>query len=144
NEDDLRRAGAARAGEDSELIADADRGRPDADLTGWAQRRGLDFRGDKPQSGYLSVTCPWSKDLLFNVVRGNWPGGPYGVLCHEARLYRVDEVGNFHGIKVTSANSGALADVLEELTAVPLFFGGQVEYFKVPYTSAGARVPHVG
>jgi hypothetical protein len=144
NEDDLRRAGAIRTGEDSELIADADRGRPGIELTGWAQRRGLDFRGNKPQSGYLAVTCPWSKDLLFNVVRGNWPGGTYGVVCHEARLYRVDEVGNFHGIKVTSANSGAIADVLAELAAVPLFFGGQVEYFKVPYTSAGARAPHVG
>jgi hypothetical protein len=144
DEDDLRRAGAVRAAEDPELIDDAKRGKPDVDLSGWAERRGLDFRGGKPQSGYLTVTCPWSKDILFNVVRGHWPGGTYGVLCHEARLYDVDEVGNFHGIKVSSANSGAILDVIDSLSAIPIFWGGQVNYFKVPYTSAGARVPHVG
>src|SRR5437773_6907400 len=61
--------------------------RPEIDLTAWAESRGLEFRDGAPQAGYLSVTCPWSADLLFNVVRGHWSGGTYGVLCHEARIF---------------------------------------------------------
>src|SRR5437660_1079576 len=50
-----------------------------------------------PQAGYLSVTCPWSVDLLFNVVRGRWPGGTYGVLCHEVRIFEPGTPGYYYG-----------------------------------------------
>ena len=79
------------AGDPHDLAADAERGRPATDLRGWADRRGLSFRGASPQAGYLAVTCPWSEDLLFNVVRGAWPGAGHGVLCHEVRLYEAEE-----------------------------------------------------
>ena len=76
---DLRRAHAVGPGHYSELGADARRARPDVDLSAWAAARGLSFRGGNAQGGHLSVTSPWSADLLFNVVRGRWPGGTDGV-----------------------------------------------------------------
>jgi hypothetical protein len=124
----------------------AARGRPAFDLTAWAQRRGLEFRAGAPQAGYLSVTCPWSVDVLFNVVRGHWPGGTYGVLCHEARIYAAEEGGAFYGEKAAGSDSGAAVDAAAlalDVIGIPAFFGGGKGYFKVPYTSAGARAPHL-
>jgi hypothetical protein len=151
DQDDLRRASAVRLHDFRELAADAVRGRPDIDLTGWADRRGLRFRGNAAQAGHLSVTCPWSEDLLFNVVRGRWPGGTDGVVCHEARIYGAGAEGFFHprqwnggerdGSRIVSA-----IDVIADLSGhpLPLMTGGGGElYFKAPYTSAGARVPHL-
>jgi hypothetical protein len=80
-QDELERAAGVRPGDYRELAADARRGRPDLDLAGWAERRGLRFRGGAAQADHLSITCPWSDDLLFNVVRGRWPSGIDGVLC---------------------------------------------------------------
>jgi hypothetical protein len=146
DQEDLRRASELRPGDYRELAADAARGRPDTDLAGWAARRGLDLRGCTAQGGHLSVTCPWSEDLLFNVVRGHWPGGTDGVLCHEARIYGESASGFFHGGEGISGGSGGswVGDVVDAVSPVPLLFGGSGAcYFKVPYTSAGARVPHL-
>ena len=146
NQEELRHASAVRPGDYRELAADAARGRPDTDLAVWAERRGLSFRGCTSQGGHLSVTCPWSEDLLFNVVRGHWPGRTFGVLCHEARIYDEDASGFFHGGEGLTGGNGArwAGAVVEEISPVPLLFGGAGQcYFKVPYTSAGARVPHV-
>jgi hypothetical protein len=145
NQEDLRRASDARAADYRELAADAARGRPDVDLKGWAERRGLSFRGGSPQGGHLSVTCPWSKDLLFNVVRGHWPGGAYGVLCHEARIYNASTRGFFHSAEAAGdggGGGGLVGALVDEFVPLPL--GGTGErYFKVPYTTAGTRVPHL-
>jgi hypothetical protein len=94
----------------------AQRARPDGDLTAWATRRGLDFRGQNAQAGYCSVTCPWSVDVVWNVVRGSLPGGCYGVVCHDVRLHEGLSAGE----------------------------GSTLQYFKVSYTNAGVRVPHLG
>jgi hypothetical protein len=94
----------------------AHRGRPDGDLTAWASSRGLDFRGQTAQAGYYSVTCPWSVDTVWNVVRGPLPGGSYGVVCHDVRFYEGLAAGE----------------------------GSTLQYFKVPYTDAGVRVAHLG
>jgi hypothetical protein len=129
------------AGDPEELAADARRGRPDVELEGWARRRSLSFRGGAAQGGHLSVTCPWSKDLLFNVVRGRWPGGAEGVVCHGVRLFDVDSAGFFHGGKVIGPGEGVGAFLLDAIVPIPL--GGGRSFFKVPYTCAGARVPHL-
>ena len=151
DQDDLRRASAVRLHDFRELAADAVRGRPDTDLAGWADRRRLHFRGTVALAGLLSVTCPWSEDLLFNVVRGRWPGGTDGVVCHEARIYGAGAEGFFHprewngGERNGSRIVGAI-DVIADLSGhpLPLMSGGGGElYFKAPYTSAGARVPHL-
>jgi hypothetical protein len=140
DQDDLRRAGGVRPGDYRELAADARRGRPAVDLAGWAERRGLRFRGGASQAGHLSITCPWSDDLLFNVVRGRWPSGLDGVLCHEARIYAEDARGFFHGGERSGGTAGSrISDLLNPLPVG----GGERAYFKVPYTSAGARVPHL-
>ena len=126
-----------------ELAADARRGRPAVELAGWAERRGLRFRDGASQAGHLNITCPWSEELLFNVVRGRWPGGTDGVLCHVVRLLDVDTPGYFHGGKAIGTRRENLATfLLDEF--VPLPAGGGAYYFKVPYTCAGARVPHLG
>ena len=141
NQRQLRRAAAVRAGDHRELGEEARRGRPLADLRGWAERRGLSHRGNTSQGGHLSVTCPWSEDVLFNVVRGPWPGGALGVLCHEARLCDVDTTGVFHGSDVIGPSESWTEFVLDAF--VPLPVGGGSSYFKVPYTCAGTRVPHL-
>lgn len=141
NRQELRRASGVRSGDDRELGADTPLGRPDGDLAGWAQRRGLSPRGGAPQTGHLSVTCPWSEDLLFNVVRGTWPGGTYGVVCHEARLLDADTAGYFHGGEAIDPRGGVAGFLRDAI--VPLPVGGVAIYFKAPYTSAGARVPHL-
>jgi hypothetical protein len=154
DQEDLRRASAVRPGDFRDLAADAVRGRPDAELSGWAARRGLRFRGATAQGGHLSVTCPWSQDLLFNVVRGHWPGGTDGVVCHEVRIYGESARGFFHPREWSTASNGNgrgrriidAVDFIADLTGhpLPLMTGGGGEcYFKVPYTSAGARVPHL-
>jgi hypothetical protein len=138
-----RLPGAARSVDHLELVADARRGRPDVSLEGWAERRGLRFRVAAPQAGHLGITCPWSADLLFNVVRGRWPGGTDGILCHEVRLFDVDTPGFFHGGEVIGTRRESLATFLLD-GFLPLPVGGGRSFFKVPYTCAGARVPHLG
>ena len=152
DQEDLRRASAVRPGDLRELAADAVRGRPDVELARWAERRGLQFRGCTAQGGHLSVTCPWSEDLLFNVVRGRWPGGTDGVVCHEARVYGEGASGFFHPRQWTTRNADGgsrivnAIDIVADLAGypLPLMTGGSgVSYFKAPYTSAGSRVPHL-
>ena len=96
-----------------------------------------------PQSGHLSITCPWSKDVLFNVVRGHWPGGTYGVLCHETRMLTGYSPGIFHSGAISEAGVDwkGLLNPLEVF--VPLIGGDGEHYFKTPYTTAGSRVPHL-
>jgi hypothetical protein len=152
DQEDLRRASAARPGDLRELAADAVRGRPGTDLAGWATRRGLRLRGCTAQGGHLSVTCPWSEDVLLGVVRGRWPGGSDGVVCHEARIYGEGASGFFHPRQWSNGNADRgsrivnAIDVMADLAGypLPLMTGGSGAcYFKAPYTSAGARVPHL-
>ena len=135
----------------SGLTADGNRGHPDVDLGGWAQRRGLEYRGGRPQSGYLNVTCPWSEDILFNVVRGRLPGGEYGVLCHENRLRTYDaEDGRVFGGKILRGRptvGGTVANVVSgtlDFVAGAGFPTGSVGVVAVPYTVAGVRAAHLG
>jgi hypothetical protein len=152
DQEDLKRASAARTADLRELAADAVRGRPGVDLAGWAARRGLRFVGCTAQGGHLSVTCSWSEDLLFNVVRGRWPGGTDGVVCHEARIYGEGASGFFHPRQWTVAGArpgSAIVNAIDEMallagSPLPLMTGsGGESYFKVPYTSVGSRVPHL-
>jgi hypothetical protein len=146
NQAELHEAAQLRPDGYRELAQSAKRGSPDFDLTGWAERRGLEFRDGAPQGGHLSVTCPWSKDLLFNVVRGRSPAGDHVVLCHEARVVNVYTSGTFHGGESTAPeadwNVGRL--VLWGLNPLAGLGKDGEEWFKVPYTVAGTRVPHLG
>jgi hypothetical protein len=103
DEQELRRALAMRSGPEPELARDEEQGSPTADLTNWAAQRGRTPRGAAPQAGHLSVTCPWSKDVLFNVIRGRWPGGVYGIVCHEVRLLEPHAPGTFRGAPLSTA-----------------------------------------
>ena len=144
DEDELRRAAAVSPGDDDRrLREDARRGRPAGDLSDWAGRRGLDHRGCAPQAGHLAITCPWSEDVLFNVVRGELPGGAYGVLCHEVRIYDIDTRGVFRGGEILGSGDSVGTFMLDMINPLPTG-SGDGGFFKVPYTSAGTRVPHVG
>jgi hypothetical protein len=112
---------------------------PDFDLADWAAERGLDYRAGAPQFGHLSVTCPWSVDVVFNVVRGHWPGGTFGVLCHEARIVTVGgEDRPAHGEPFAGAGLKGLG---LDLVGLPSGPGG---FWAFHYTVVGTRVPHLG
>ena len=103
----------------------------------------MSFRDGSAQAGYLGVTCPWSEDVLFNVVRGTWPGGSHGVLCHEVRLYPADEGRYVHGGRAVGRDRGNLAELAGDLAGLPLITSAGSGYLKVPYTVAGVRAPHL-
>src|SRR2546423_5419511 len=125
---------------------DSQAARPEFDLVAWAGRHGLEFRDGAPQAGYLSVACPWSVDLLFNVVRGRWPGGTYGVLCHEVRIFEPGTPGYYYGEtakRSAGSKAAGAAGVALDVVGVPSLLTGGRAHVKVPHTSAGARVPHL-
>ena len=64
---------------------DAKRGRPDFDLRAYGQERGLEFldRADPPLAGWKQA-LPRFPQYAFNMVRGELPGGRYGLMWHEA------------------------------------------------------------
>jgi hypothetical protein len=140
-EDELRDIEAKRGVGWRERHAEAVRGTPDFTLEEWAETRGMRYRGNTVQMGYLLATCPWSVDLVFNIVRGSLPGGVDGVLCHENRLYTASEGGRFEGgMRLMRTDSNA-SKAAEALTLGVSPFGSE-GYFKAPFTTAGARVAH--
>ena len=64
---------------------DAKRGRPDFDLAAYAQERGLEFL-DTTQAllaGWKQA-LPRFPEYIFNLTRGELPGGRFGLMYHEA------------------------------------------------------------
>jgi hypothetical protein len=117
------------------LMADGWRGRPDVDLRDWAASRGLDFRDQANQLGYLGAFT-WAKELQWNVVRGELPGGERGVLLHEVKLLDPDAPGTFYGVHSKTAGFKAW-----HLLPGADFFGSSWEYFRAPHTTAAVRIP---
>src|SRR5919112_5347802 len=64
---------------------DAKRGRPSWDAQGYAAERGLQFRGSGAFVGFRGV-MPLTDDRIFNAVRGQLPGGQFGIIFHELLL----------------------------------------------------------
>ncbi|HYH60028.1 MAG TPA: hypothetical protein VD790_12530 [Thermoleophilaceae bacterium] len=66
-------------------VDDAKRGRPDFDLRAYAEERSLEFldRADPPLAGWKQA-LPRFPEYAFNMVRGELPGGAYGLMWHEA------------------------------------------------------------
>jgi hypothetical protein len=69
-------------------VADAKRGYPELELSGYAAARGLGFEVHATglPDGF-SATCPEWPDYMFNVMRGTLPSGDFGYLAHE--LYEL-------------------------------------------------------
>src|SRR5690349_23835734 len=67
-------------------FADARRGHPDVDLSGYAAARGLEMLG----SG--------NEQLQFNVLRGTLPGGEQGMLFHHVLPVPVSVDGSGEGL----------------------------------------------
>ena len=111
------------------------RGRPDFDTRAWAAARGLDYRDQSSQLGYLGAFT-WHQDLQYNVVRGVLPGGERGVLLHRIKLFDPDIGGTFYGVKSETAGGVSAKSVLS---------GGliddRMEFFRVPHTLACVRIP---
>jgi hypothetical protein len=117
------------------LMEDGWRGRPDVDLRDWATSRGLDFRDQANQVGYLGAFT-WAKELQWNVVRGELPGGERGVLLHEVKLLDPDAPGTFYGVKGKTAGFKAW-----HLVPGAGLFSSSWEYFRAPHTTAAVRIP---
>src|SRR5215211_2814419 len=118
-----------------ELMEDGFRGSPDVDLSGYAASRGLDFRGQKSQLGYLAA-FPWAEELMFNVMRGDLPGGERGVLLHEVKLLDDDAPGTFYGVKEKTAGFKGW-----HLLPGAGLFSQSWNYFRAPHTTAAVRIP---
>jgi hypothetical protein len=118
-----------------ELMEDGFRGYPDVDLSDYAASRGLDFRGQKSQLGYLAA-FPWAEELMFNVMRGDLPGGERGVLLHEVKLLDDDAPGTFYGVKEKTAGFKAW-----HLLPGAGLFSQSWNYFRAPHTTAAVRIP---
>jgi hypothetical protein len=115
------------------------------DLTSYADARGLERRGARPQMGYLLATCPWHERLLVDVARGALPGGAPGVVAYEARpfeegmrwLFPTGDEGRVKGfLRDLKPDWGDLMPV-----PIPSW---RTSYITVPFTLAGARVNHTG
>src|SRR4051794_39846427 len=125
-----------KAEQAGELMADGWRGRPDVDLREWASSRGLDFRDQASQLGYLGAFT-WAEELQWNVVRGVLPGGERGVLLHEIELLDPDTPGTFYGKKSSTANAPGLKVFLPRGE----LFDASWDYFRAPHTTAAVRIP---
>ncbi len=122
-------------GDWQEHIADGFRGAPDIDLTDYANSRGLSYRGQRAQLGYVAA-FPMTEDLQFNVLRGTLPGGEEGVLYHEVKLHEEGMTsGQFYGVQVEDT-----FQMKDLATLIPLV-GEKHRYFRVPYTVCAIRVP---
>ena len=119
-----------------EWIADGFRGRPDVDLTPYAESRGLEHRGSATQLDHIPA-FPLTGELQFNVMRGTLPGGEPGVLYHEVDLLDEETAsGTFYGQKVSLSQARP-----QDLIALTGITGEPVRYFKVPQTTAAIRIP---
>jgi hypothetical protein len=74
-------------------FADAKRRRPDADLSGYAARRGLDMLGSRNAAGFFAA-LPLDEQLQYNVMRGQLPGGEQGILFHHVLPLPVEPNGS--------------------------------------------------
>lgn len=123
-------------------VADASRRQPQCDLSGWAQSRGLQFRGKELPSAFLSVLPPWP-DHLMNLSKGTFPNGQFGALAH--RLYELEttnggirEPGEYWGSKFTTHRSvSAMAGLTVDASNGP--FDGNRAF--APTTTVVVRAP---
>lgn len=119
-----------------DLIADGFRGRPDTDLSGYAGSRGLAYRGQTSQMGYLAAFT-WAPELQWNVMRGVLPGGERGVLLHEVKVLDPDAPGTFYGKKSGPAGGIKMTDFIPGSELVNTGW----DFFKCPHTTAAVRIP---
>jgi hypothetical protein len=63
-------------------VADARRGRPAADLAGYAGSRGLEWL-DRASAAGFNAAFPGFEAYRYNVARGVLPGGRFGALLHQ-------------------------------------------------------------
>jgi hypothetical protein len=130
-------------------VEDAKRGHPDFDLRDYAARRGLEFLDHRTPAGYRAAV-PCREELQSNVLRGELPGGEYGVMAHEGLEIQssgdsLDWNGTFYSLRVR----------IKGRTGVPWWvplpwWGHLVDFFlgstptamvRVPCTVAAVRVP---
>lgn len=119
-------------------IDDAKRGYPATDLSGYADRRGLEWMGEMTPAGYRAVV-PGKPETQSNVMRGVLPGGEYGVMAHEGleipfSADSLDWGGTFYGLRVVAGGVGLRG-------MLPFSGRTNTALVRVPCTVAGARVP---
>src|SRR4051794_14300356 len=121
----------------ADRIADGFRGRPDVDLTGYAESRGLTFTGQSGFGGYLGAFA-FAAELQWNIMRGTLPGGRHGVLLHHVAILDPDSAqGQFYGKKAEKVGG------IDAMDFVPLsdLFSPNVHFFRLPETKVAFRLP---
>lgn len=125
-------------------VEDAGRGHPDCDLRDYAARRSLEFIGHAMPAGFRAV-LPCEVELRSNVLRGDLPGGAYGVMAHEGLEIgwsgdTPDWGGSFYGQRVTAKSEGG--GLLSFIPLVGELLGSApTARVRLPCTVAGVRVP---
>lgn len=99
---EFRHNRAAYARED---VADSKRGYPEADLSSFASRRGMRFRGSQKLGAFMSASPVWT-DYVFNAMDGALPSGRYGLIEHELDRQAIDQDnfeqgGTYHSVRTT-------------------------------------------
>lgn len=100
-----------------EDVADAKRGAPAVDLSGYAAARGLRYLGQSLLGAFRGVLPDWP-EYTFNVMRGVLPGGRYGVLEHELQEIplggdgEISWPGRYWGTTGVYRREGGLRDFL--------------------------------
>jgi len=139
---------AAYARED---VGDSKRGRPDFDLAGYANHRGMRFRGSIRMGAFMSASPIWP-DYVFNAMDGALPSGRYGLIEHELDQQAIDQDGfdqggGYHSVRTTYRNpedwksflTYGLAGGTKETPNEP--FAGN--YAWLPASAVSIRVPEV-
>src|SRR5436190_917611 len=89
-------------------VEDAERRRPDIDLSAYAAGRCLDLLESRNAAGFFAA-LPLDPQLQFNVLRGTIPGGEHGILFHHVLPFplsadgRLLNAGTVHGFSFTPA-----------------------------------------
>ena len=102
-------------------VEQAKRGRPSADLSGYAAQRDLEFIGDRVAAG-LKGAQPVFPEYQFNGMRGELANGLYGVLLHE--LFEIPAAGgiampgSYHG--VYTKRGGLLRGLIPNRADIPV------------------------
>lgn len=133
-----RAAPRSRAAFSRDSIEDAKRGYPTTDLGSYADRRGLEWMGDRTPAGYRAA-LPGKAETQSNVMRGILPGREYGVLAHEGLEIpfsgdSLDWGGTFYGLRVVAGGVGLRG-------MLPFSGRSNTAFVRVPCTVAGVRVP---
>jgi hypothetical protein len=114
---------------------------PEVDLREYAELRGLEHRGSASQVGYLAA-FPMSEELQFNVLRGELPGGEYGVVFHDVKILEgTGHFGEQHATQFAGPKVRRFDLSFRDLLPFGDWLPSKSPLFKLPRTTVAIRIP---